>query len=100
MMAENHHAAWAAVAAERKAQRERNRAHNTRVLTNAGVQFAVFDNGWHLRIQHNGVQIDFMPGPGTWSMLGDRAQRRGVRTLLHYIATGELPVAAGGGHDD
>lgn len=87
-MPENHHAAYAAARAQQQERRAAARAQNTKALVDAGIAFTVFDGGAHLRIEHAGQVIDFMAGPGTWSLLGDRRKRYGVRTLINYIAKG------------
>lgn len=84
-MAQDHHAAYHAAMMQQKAAREIRRDENTRALLAAGVTFKSIDNGWQLRIEHRGQVIDFKPGPGTWSMQGDRRQRHGVRELISYL---------------
>lgn len=82
---------WQEEASARKVARERNRARNTTALLAAGVQFHVLDRGWHLRIEQNGERIDFMPGPGTWSIAGQRGthhgNHRGAYSLIKHLRT-------------
>jgi hypothetical protein len=87
-MPEDHRTAYAAARAQQQERRAAARAQNTKQLLDAGVAFTSFDHGWHLRIEHAGHVIDFMAGPGTWSLLGDRRKRYGVRTLINFIAKG------------
>jgi len=85
---------WAQIKADRRAARERNREHGTRILIAAGVAFSVLDNGWHLRITHGEEHINYTPGSDTWRISGEsRASsdlHRGVHSLIHYLATGRL----------
>lgn len=90
------------IAARRKAGRARRkdgragrRDQGTAALRSAGCQFVTLDHGWHLRIEHKGEVIDFTPGSDSWSIKGKcedgRGFYRGVRTLIRYLATGDLP---------
>lgn len=87
-MPENHHAAYAAARAQQREKRHAAREQNTKALVDAGIEFTSLDHGAHLRIERAGCVIDFMAGPGTWSMQGDRTKRYGVRTLINFIANG------------
>lgn len=83
---------WQEVAGKRKARREEGKKHGTKAIQDAGIRFASLDNGWHLRIEHGGKVIDYMPGNGSWSIKGERSaltgQHYGVGTLIRHIASG------------
>lgn len=92
---------WEEIRERHKQARANGKEYGTRALRAAGIEFRSLDNGWHLRMSHNGGIIDFTPGTGRWTIWHrDRShggQYRGVHALIHHIATGNKEGAGNAG---
>lgn len=65
------------------------------LLTIAGIDHEVFNNGQHIRIDHNGYRYEAWPSSGNWVCLQDpkkpavrsnvRMQGQGVRKLIKHL---------------
>lgn len=67
-----------------KTKKATNLAHNMRVLNDAGVDYEVYNNGYHLKIQ---VTIDFYPSTNVW-MIGKKKYTSPAEVMLKQMEGG------------
>lgn len=66
-----------------KEKRASNRESSTKLLTEMGIPFEAKNGGAHLIVAG---KYDFWPGTGLWIARGDKAQHRGVRSLISCVS--------------
>jgi hypothetical protein len=67
-------------------KRARNRESSTTILRDCGVVFSSYNNGVHLVVTHNQVQVDFWPSTGKWIVRDARkTEGRGVYNLIKQL---------------
>jgi hypothetical protein len=65
--------------------RKKRKQNNTQVLKALGIKFTAHNGGYHLKIDHNGVKVDFWPSREKWWEAKTRKQGQGLASLLQYV---------------
>ena len=72
-----------------KKKRKQNRENSAIILTEAGVEHTIHNDGAHLIVQGKNYLIDFWPGTGKYIGRGGQCEGRGVRGLMKHCHTKE-----------
>lgn len=80
-------AMWREHKAERQIKRAKNRDDSLRILREARAVFEVKNGGAHVIVTAADQMIDFWPGTGLWIVRGKEKRRRGVASLLAFVAS-------------
>lgn len=68
-----------------KQKRAQNRASSVSELDSKGYKYSSHNNGAHLIVACQNVEIDFWPGTGLWKVRGGNKSGRGLFNLCKYI---------------